>query len=76
MTSEQFRKLAVKLFGPHRGWQSRCADALKVDRASVSRWIKGDASVPGPVEAAIKCWYACVVEKGDKVLRQQLKGWK
>lgn len=57
MTAEQFRKLALKLFGPERGWQSRCAEALGTDRASVSRWISGAVStVPGPVAAAMECW--------------------
>lgn len=57
MTAEGFRRAAKKLFGPERGWQSRCAEALGVDKASVSRWISGRvAKVPGPVEAAIKGW--------------------
>lgn len=57
MTAEQFRKLALKLFGPERGWQSRCAEALGIDRASVSRWISGAVQdVPGPVAAAMECW--------------------
>jgi hypothetical protein len=57
MTAEQFRQLAIKLFGPERGWQSRCAEALGTDRASVSRWISGAVrTVPGPVAACVKCW--------------------
>lgn len=56
MTSEQFRKLAIKLFGPDRGWQQRCADALRVDKSSVSRWVSSGLPIPGPVEAAMKCW--------------------
>lgn len=57
MTAEQFRQLAITLFGPERGWQTRCAEALGTDRASVSRWISGGVStVPGPVAAAMKCW--------------------
>jgi hypothetical protein len=55
MSPEEFRRAAVKLFGPERGWQQRCADALKVDKASVSRWLRG-LGVPGPVEAAMTCW--------------------
>jgi hypothetical protein len=57
MSAEQFRRLALKLFGPERGWQSRCAAALETDRASVSRWISGAVqNVPGPVSAAMTCW--------------------
>lgn len=66
MTAEQFRKLALKLFGPERGWQSRCAEALGTDRASVSRWISGGVpDVPGPVAAAVACWDG-VFEKTGK----------
>ncbi len=58
MTAEQFRKLAITLFGPERGWQSRCAEALGTDRASVSRWVSGAiTTVPGPVAAAVHCWH-------------------
>jgi hypothetical protein len=57
MTAEQFRQLALKLFGPERGWQTRCAEALGTDRASVSRWVSGAVpTVPGPVAAAMTCW--------------------
>lgn len=56
MTNEQFRKLAIRLFGPERGWQQRCADALKVDKSSVSRWLGSGLPIPGPVEAAMTCW--------------------
>lgn len=57
MNAEQFRRLALKLFGPERGWQSRCAEALGTDRASVSRWVSGGVpQVPGPVAAAMECW--------------------
>lgn len=57
MTAEQFRRLALNMFGPERGWQSRCAEALGIDRASVSRWISGAVpTVPGPVSAAMQCW--------------------
>lgn len=57
MSAEEFRKLAFRLFGPERGWQTRCAEALGTDKASVSRWISGVVSpVPGPVSAAMTCW--------------------
>jgi DNA-binding transcriptional regulator YdaS (Cro superfamily) len=56
MTNEQFRKLAIKLFGSEHGWQKRCADALGVDKSSVSRWLASNVPIPGPVAAAMKCW--------------------
>ena len=67
MTAEQFRKLAIDLFGPERGWQSRCAEALGTDRASVSRWVSGALSdVPGPVAAAMTCWHDVFKRTGKK----------
>ena len=57
MTAEEFRQLAMKLFGPGTGWQSRCADALGTDRSNVSRWLSGAVpTIPGPVAAAMRCW--------------------
>ena len=54
MTPAQFRKLAMKLFGRDRGWQQRCADALRVDKSSVSRWLNSTAPIPGPAAVALK----------------------
>lgn len=67
MTAEKFRQLSIKLFGPERGWQTRCAEALGTDRASVSRWISGAVStVPGPVAAAVDCWDRAFKKTGKK----------
>jgi hypothetical protein len=67
MTGEEFRRLALKLFGPERGWQSRCASALGTDRANVSRWISGAVpAVPGPVAAAMNCWNATLKRTGER----------
>ena len=54
MTAEELRRAAIVLFG-ERGWMSRLAEALAVDRSSVSRWFAG-LPVPGPVAAAVKAW--------------------
>jgi hypothetical protein len=54
MTAEELRRAAIVLFG-ERGWMSRLAEALGVDRSSVSRWFAG-LPVPGPVAAAVKAW--------------------
>jgi hypothetical protein len=57
MTAEKFRRLVIKLFGPERGSQTRCAKALGADRSSVSRWLSGEVSkIPGPVAAAMESW--------------------
>ena len=54
MTPEELRESGIKLFGK-RGWITRLASRLKVDRSTVHRWLQG-VPVPGPVEAAIECW--------------------
>lgn len=54
MTAEELRLAAIGLFG-ERGWMSRLAEALGVDRSSVSRWFSG-VPVPGPVAAAVTAW--------------------
>ncbi len=57
MTADEFRQLAMKLFGPGPGWKSRCADALGTDRSNVTRWLSGVVpTIPGPVAAAMRCW--------------------
>ena len=52
MTAEELRVAAIALFG-ERGWMSRLAEALGVDRSTVSRWF-GGLPVPGPAAAAVK----------------------
>jgi hypothetical protein len=54
MTPEALRQAAITLFG-ERGWMSRLAESLGVDRSSVSRWFAG-LPVPGPVAAAVEAW--------------------
>lgn len=54
MTPESLRQAAITLFG-ERGWMSRLAESLGVDRSSVSRWFAG-LPAPGPVVAAVEAW--------------------
>ena len=54
MSAEELRQAAIQLFG-EKGWMSRLAEALGVDRSSVSRWFAG-LPVPGPVAAAVEAW--------------------
>lgn len=56
MTAEELRESGLRIFGPDRGWQSRMAEALGVDRASLSRWLSGTVPIPGPVASAVTCW--------------------
>lgn len=36
--------------------QAEAAKKLGVDHSAVYRWLAGERKIPGPVEAAIKCW--------------------
>ena len=54
MAPEELRQAAITLFG-ERGWMSRLAEALAVDRSTVSRWFAG-LPAPGPVVAAVEAW--------------------
>lgn len=54
MTGAEMVSAAIKLFGEH-GYITALAEALRVDRATVFRWVKLK-EIPGPVEAAIRCW--------------------
>ena len=54
MSPEELRRAAILIFG-ERGWMSRLAEALGVDRSTVSRWFSG-LPVPGPVAAAVRAW--------------------
>ena len=54
MTPAQLKKAGAKLFG--YGWQTRMAEHLNVDGSTVRRWISGAVPIPGPAEAAIRCW--------------------
>lgn len=54
MTPEELRQAAILLFG-ERGWMSRLAEGLDVDRSTVSRWFAG-LPIPGPVAAALRSW--------------------
>jgi hypothetical protein len=54
LTPEELRQASILLFG-ERGWMSRLAEALEVDRSTVSRWFAG-LPVPGPAAAAVRAW--------------------
>jgi len=54
MTPDELRAGAIKLFG-RRGWITRLAARLKVDRSTVHRWLQG-VPISGPAVAAVECW--------------------
>lgn len=55
MTAEELKEALIALYGK-RGWQTKAAEALGVDASSVRRWTGGQIPVPGPVEAAVRCF--------------------
>jgi hypothetical protein len=64
VTAEELRRAAIVLFG-ERGWMSRLAEALDVDRSSVSRWFAG-LPVPGPAAAAVRAWLRILELTGER----------
>ena len=55
MTGTELREAAEALYG-FWGAQTRLAEALRVDGSTVRRYISGAMPIPGPVEAAVKCF--------------------
>ena len=53
MTPEQLRDIGEELYG-NWGWQTRMAEALRVDSSTVRRWLSGKVAIPGPVEVALE----------------------
>jgi hypothetical protein len=54
MSAQKLIEIGQRLWG-RRGWQTRMAAALNVDTSTIRRWIYAD-SVPGPAEAALRCF--------------------
>jgi len=52
LTPEQLRKIGERLYG-NWGWQTKMAEALKVDSSTVRRWLSGKITIPGPAEVAL-----------------------
>lgn len=61
---EELRKAGLALFGDGPGWQSRMAEFIGHDRASVSRWASGAVRVPR--HAALLIRYALTYGLPDK----------
>ncbi len=53
MTPEQLREIGEQLYGSW-GWQTRMAEALRVDGSTVRRWLSGKVTIPGPALVALE----------------------
>jgi DNA-binding transcriptional regulator YiaG len=53
MTPEQLRAIGEQLYG-NWGWQTRMAEALRVDGSTVRRWLSGKVAIPGPALVALE----------------------
>lgn len=54
MSGDELRAQGIAWFGA-RGWQTKLAARLGIERSTLWRMIQNDA-VPGPVAAAVRCW--------------------
>lgn len=54
MTPEEFISAGETLYG--KRWKAPLARALKIDASMVWRYATGQLPVPGPVEAALRCF--------------------
>ena len=55
MTPKELTRIGELLYG-YWGWRTRMAEALGVDVSTVRRWLTGEAPVPGPAAAALRCF--------------------
>lgn len=55
MTPDELSDICREIYGGH-GWQTKLAKALSVDGSTVRRWVSGAIPIPGPVEAAVRCF--------------------
>ncbi len=53
MTPDELRQKGEQLFG-NWGWQTRLAQALRVDGSTVRRWVAGTTVIPGPAQVALE----------------------
>lgn len=53
MSPDELRATGERLWG-RWGWQTRMAEALRVDGSTVRRWLSGASTIPGPAEVALE----------------------
>ena len=65
MTAIDLRDAAIEIFG-RRGWTTRLAECLGIDRTTVYRYINAQTPIPGPVDAAVKGWLTTYRRSGER----------
>lgn len=60
MTPNELRDSLEHLFGTENTIAC-AAEALRCPERSVHQWLSGDATIPGPVAAAIELAFACPI---------------
>ncbi|MBL0338794.1 MAG: hypothetical protein IPP67_06430 [Rhodospirillaceae bacterium] len=53
MSPQELRCIGETLYG-RWGWQTKIAQALRVDGSTVRRWIAGTTAIPGPAAVALE----------------------
>lgn len=65
MSPDELRAIGERLWG-RWGWQTRMAEALRVDGSTVRRWLSGATTIPGPAEVALEL----MVERSERQQRE------
>jgi hypothetical protein len=55
MSPTELAVIGIALYGKW-GWQTRMAEALGIDASTVRRYVSGAVPIPGPIEAALRCF--------------------
>lgn len=69
MNPEDLRAAGECLYGSW-GWQTRLAEALKVDGSTVRRWVSGKVAIPGMAAVAIRLLIKVQQLEAEKAARQ------
>lgn len=65
MSPDELRAIGERLWG-RWGWQTRMAEALRVDGSTVRRWLSGATTIPGPAEVALELMVEMSVRRQGK----------
>jgi DNA-binding transcriptional regulator YdaS (Cro superfamily) len=66
MSPDELRAIGERLWG-RWGWQTRMAEALRVDGSTVRRWLSGATTIPGPAVVALELMIEkSVAQRGEE----------